>query len=368
MLATTTPARTQYFSGLNPLRAFAALSVLVFHVTGMDGFAEVPANGPLSWIRGGWVGLDIFFVTSGLVVGQSAIAGYLKLGTHFRNRFVLHRLARIVPLFLFTGTVCAIFFSKFSAQDTIRQVLSHLVFIHNLWMDTTMAINPPSWSLAVEMQLYLLLLLLTPWLAQKSPTKVALSCVGVALLYRSIVYFGVMRMDPTNTSLLQHLTYQTPGMIDSFGLGVAAAIATVNRRLTEAGPALCSILIVLGLCALTLGSVVTPQFADATIWSKPWLAIGVRTCIAFAALALVMGCALMPISNKTVLGQLMHHAGDLSYGVYLWHFAVLSAVMRLTSLSSWSLVAVVILFTVAAAEITWRLIERPVLRWAAARG
>ena len=368
MVATTTSARAQYFLGLNPLRAFAALSVLVFHVTGMDGFAEVPAHGPLSWIRGGWVGLDIFFVTSGLVVGQSAVAGYLKSGTQFQSRFILHRLARIVPLYLFTATLCAILLSEFSSQDIVWQVLSHLVFIHNLWMSTIMAINPPSWSLAVEMQLYLILLMLTPWLARQSASMVAFLCVGAALLYRSIVYVGVTHIDPTNTSLLQHLTYQTPGMIDSFGLGVAAAIAIVNQRLAWVGPALCSILIVLGLWGLTLGSVVAPQFADATIWTQPLLAITVRTCIAFAALALVVGSALMPLSNRTMLGQLLRHAGDLSYGVYLWHFAVLSAVMRLTSLRGWALVTVVTIFTMSIAEITWRSIERPVLRWAARRG
>ncbi len=346
-----------YFGGLNPLRLFAALSVLAFHVAGIDGFAAIPASGPLSWIRGGWVGLDIFFVTSGLVVGQSALSGWRKNGPDFRADFVLHRLARIVPLYFLTGLVCAIFFSTF-ANDTVLQLLSHVFFVHNFWPSTIMSINPPSWSLAVEMQLYFMLLIATPWLSQRSAWSVAAASIACALLYRTAVYFGAA---PMGTDWLQHLIFQTPGLTDGFGLGVAAAIA-ISRIRHPVGIPACALLIAIGLYGLHSGSLLTPSIADGSIWSHPTLAITMRTGIAMSALAFVTGCALMPMPASGKWSRRVAHAGDLSYGIYLWHFAVLSAALRLTSLSGWTLLGAVAAVSIVMAEITWFAVERPVLR------
>ena len=74
------------------LRIFWALSVLSHHVMGRNARADVPASGPLAWIRCGWVGVDVFFaIISGLVVGQSALARFRREGTAFRSAFARQR-------------------------------------------------------------------------------------------------------------------------------------------------------------------------------------------------------------------------------------------------------------------------------------
>ncbi|MDR2012830.1 MAG: acyltransferase [Rhodanobacter sp.] len=360
-------SNARHFPGLNPLRACAAIGVMLFHAMGYAGWDRVFLPGPLILVQGGWVGLDIFFVISGFVVGQSALTGIENDGTAFRAKFVRHRLARIVPLYLLTGLVCllAVDTAPVLGDDRILQVFSHLAFIHNFWRSTLISINPPSWSLAVEIQLYMILLLVTPWLVRQSALRVAGMAVAVALTFRTCAYFAVAMAGSNDPAIFLHAVYQTPGMLDSFGLGVAATIAVRRGSLERLGRTACIALIVVGLTGLLCTSpTITRQVIDGSIWQYPFYAITMRTWIASAALALVLGCALLPFRSDTRFGRLLDHAGDLSYGVYLWHFCVLATLSKVTSLSGWSLAGAVFVTTFAVAEVAWRLLERPVLRYA----
>lgn len=359
-----TVPRANYFQGLNPLRAFAALSVLAFHVAGLEGWSHVPTHGPLAWIRVGWVGLDVFFVISGLVVGQSALAGFQALGPDFRSKFITHRLVRIAPLYILAGSVwvLAVNAGLIFGEGGAWQVLTHLFFIHNLWMNTSGSINPPSWSLGLEIQLYVVLLVATPWLCRQSAMRVALLSALFALAYRSCAYFVAKALGADTSGILQHAVYQTPGMIDAFGFGVAIAIAAANNRLPQVGPVGRTVLVGAGLFGLSMVSLATPQMIDGSIWQQPLLALTIRSMVAIAAVALVLGCTLQPAGTDSRIGAMFKHWGDLSYGIYLWHSFVLYEVVRYTRLGGWPLLAAVLITTIVLAEITWRTVERPILR------
>ncbi len=60
--------------------------------------------------------------------------------------------------------------------------------------------------------------------------------------------------------------------------------------------------------------------------------------------------------------RLGRHAGNLSYGIYLWHALVLDALLANTELSRWSLLGVCLLITWLLAELSWRGVEQPLLR------
>ena len=70
-----------YFENIDLLRGFAALSVLVYHVIELSAWKDFPISGPLVWFRLGWMGVDLFFVISGMVIGLSAFK-ILDKNTH----------------------------------------------------------------------------------------------------------------------------------------------------------------------------------------------------------------------------------------------------------------------------------------------
>ena len=159
-----------YFPNINLLRAFAALLVLVYHVIELAPWPDFPASGVGLMFRAGWVGVDLFFVISGFVIGLSAIRLYREGASDYRRTFMRRRLARIVPLYVFT---CAAFLLMVDSpvftlpwRKLALQLGSHLLFLHNLHPSLHGAINGPNWSVAAEMQFYVLVIVAVPLLSR----------------------------------------------------------------------------------------------------------------------------------------------------------------------------------------------------------
>ena len=353
-----------YFAGLDALRIFAALSVLAYHVMGRNAWADVPTSGPLAWIRCGWVGVDVFFAISGLVVGQSALARFRREGPAFRRAFARQRWARIAPLYLLTGLACWLLLPPRPAGiEAVFQIATHLAFLHNLWPATIVSINPPSWSLAVEMQLYALLMLATPWLARQGALRVAAASVVFALAYRVAAYALLRAVGVDDAGLWAHAIAQTPGLLDSFGLGVAASMALARAQPPRPGAPACLLLIGLGLAVLLLlGLETSRRMLAQALWNEPVYALVMRSGVALGAASLVFGCALLPLRSATRGAAALRLGGHLSYGVYLWHFLVFSELGKVEHLGAWGLLAAVTAATLLLSWCTWITLERPVLR------
>ena len=147
--------RLSYRSDIDGLRAVAVLSVLAFHVS--------PGR-----IRGGFVGVDIFFVISGFLI-SSIIYNELESGTFSVIEFYVRRIRRIYPaLFVVLAFVCVAGWILLLPSDYARlgqQIAGGSAFVANfvLWSQagyfTPDAAQEPLvhlWSLGVEEQYYLI--------------------------------------------------------------------------------------------------------------------------------------------------------------------------------------------------------------------
>lgn len=154
---------------LDYLRAIAILSVLFFHTFGSTfGDWNLPWNG---WIRDfsvsssflyfmpfsfGQIGVPIFFVVSGFCIHLS----FQQQGQKWIS-FFIRRFFRVYPAYF----VAVIFFAILNTTHALPlfhnrgdwpEVLSHLFLIHNWFPQMFVGINGSFWTLAVEMQLYLI--------------------------------------------------------------------------------------------------------------------------------------------------------------------------------------------------------------------
>jgi peptidoglycan/LPS O-acetylase OafA/YrhL len=154
---------------LTSIRFFAAIWVVFFHT--LRPF--LPAADNLLIVRNiancGWLGVDLFFVLSGYILGKV----YLQPGTQVeRAKFYAVRFARIYPLYIFSLLVALPFLAAwtFAKLPPARawvlfstKSLYHIFLLQGWYVATAANWNPPSWSLSVEAFFYYLF----PWLGPR---------------------------------------------------------------------------------------------------------------------------------------------------------------------------------------------------------
>jgi len=306
------------------LRGLASLAVVLFHFrarTGVDGLVSLFWNGRL--------GVHAFFVISGFVMPMAlARAGY-----RFRDfpSFVAKRVVRLdPPYFLAILLVLALRFlphALFGVGERPppewARLGSHLLYLTGIlgfeWL------NPVFWTLALEFQFYLALGALFPLLGNDRPARLAVLiavCTAGPLVARG------------SLSILPFLPL--------FGLGL---LALWWRRGADSRPSL-------AVSALWLTCVLGGRFG----WDVGTVGLGTAALIALVT------------TRSRHLGWL----GTVSYSLYLVHNPAggvgewLSD--RLLHLGGRGLLPFLIpvLFSVGAALLFHRIIERPARRWAAA--
>ena len=152
-----------YRREIDGLRAIAVLSVILFHA----GF---------KWIKGGFIGVDVFFVISGYLI-TNIILSECEAGTFTLKGFYERRVRRILPA-LFFVLLCsfpAAYILLFPDQMTrfAKSFLAGLFFVSNYYFRSNLGYFAPNaeeepllhlWSLAVEEQYYIFFPLLAVFL------------------------------------------------------------------------------------------------------------------------------------------------------------------------------------------------------------
>src|SRR5215203_6276863 len=150
----TPDVRLPYSPGLDGLRAFAVIAVLLYHAD-------------LAWIPGGFLGVDVFFVISGYLITSLLLAEWAARGRVDLKAFWLGRARRLLPaLFVVVGATLAfaVAFLPGEVAGLRKDALAafgyvtnwYLIFEHESYFE---AVGRPSllrhlWSLAIEEQFY----------------------------------------------------------------------------------------------------------------------------------------------------------------------------------------------------------------------
>lgn len=352
-------AAPAYFPAVDALRGFAALSVLLYHLVVLAGL-PIPQWYPLAWFRVGFLGVDLFFAISGAVIALSIHALQERYGGAWRREFALRRLARVVPLYLLTSVVFVLVVAPglLSREDVVLQLSTHLAFIHNWFPSTHGSINGPSWTLAVEMQFYAVALLLGLAMLRVPVRTLALAALAIGVGWRLGCWWWLVA-NPSTAQPDLGFIYQTqlPGVAEEFAAGIIAARWVLGWRDRAAGGRTA---LVLGLCALAAWAAAL-GLAHATMesfWTGLLPVLAFRASVAVAAGLTVAAALAVPPGQLD--GRAIRALGNLSYGIYLWHFIVLTAVLRWLDVASpWANAALVLAATLGLAWAGWHAVERP---------
>jgi peptidoglycan/LPS O-acetylase OafA/YrhL len=352
------PRHPQRRADIQGLRAVAVLAVIGFHVLG--------------WPQGGYLGVDAFFVVSGFVITGLLLRERERTGRTSLRAFWTRRARRILPLALVVIAAVVAVAPLAWAGPKVAAVRSDAIwatFFAANWhfagqADDYFALgSEPSpllhyWSLGVEEQFYLawpLLVVLALTLAGAARrSRAALAVLAALIGIPSLVWAVVQGASDPTTAYYSTFTR-------GWELALGAALATIPAA-AGAG----------GRYAVRLA----PAARVALSWAG--LAILVATCLLLspatgvpwpAALGAAIGTALVlvagigaPVRGSVLLtNPVSGYLGDISYGLYLWHFPLVVLVPIFLSASTAATAAVVLVGTVLLAVISHHLLERPVL-------
>ena len=360
MVSTHAGAGRRHYPLIDVLRGFAALLVLCYHVIEIGQWKEFPVTGIALLPRIGWIGVDLFFVLSGFVIGQAAIEASQADPWGWRPVYVERRLRRIVPLYIATLVLFLLLVDPTLLQygsEAVRHILAHLLFIHNIWVKTAGSINGPNWSVALEMQFYLLMLFATPWIARSPTWKVLALWVLAAIAWR----FASTYLYPPGGGKPMHqqiAATQLPGVLDGFALGICLAKLALQGRLDYSPRRLlawCVAAVALMLLALEL-------FWPRAFYWHSWQMITFWRTLLYAAFAAMLAVVVViPWSGGFWLRPL-RYLGEISYGLYLWHVPVLVTLLDRTAWRGAELLAGTVVCTTVLASLSWHGFEKLWLR------
>ena len=357
----STPRGIRYIPAIDGLRAVAVIAVMLYHL----GF---------SWIPGGFLGVDLFFVISGYVITRLLLDSIQRGGGLDLRAFYKARIRRLFPPLVFMIFVTIIYISIW-APETMRRFVSDspfalfggmnwwLVFRHTDYFDTIS--RPPllqhTWSLGVEAQFYLiwpLILLLV--LRQFGKAKIPGAALFIAAISGIALLLVSFEVDAANASQVSHVYFGTDTHSIGLFLGAALAVSWVPQNLQEQVNRRAQDFIdgigVIGFVGL-LGTFLLVNENDPTLYKLAFPLAGLFGCAILTSIVHPASRFAPMLSSKVAVW-----IGERSYAIYLWHWVVFQVTRPAVDLegSPWALYALRILVVFALADISLRLVELPV--------
>ncbi len=358
---------------IDGLRALAAVLVLLSHVGFWTGASRVDTSGPL--LARGDSGVAIFF----------AISAFLLLRPHLADRpsptprYLRHRAARILPAYwVALACVVAVEVARGRGFD-LANLVAHVLLLQG-YTGTDYQAFTQTWSLTTEVTFYLLVPLLGPWLARgvRRSAAATLRALGA-------VAVGGLGVTALATAGSQAGAGWWPGVLATSVLGHAAwfAVGAVIAVLeTPTGRVLVpatwrragtpTTLLVIAL--LTYLVAATPLAGPVTLAVPSIGAALVKEALYSLLAGVLLAATVIPTRDPAaarIAGSAgLRRAGDLSYGVFLWHLLVLQLLYLATGWPLFSggfaaMLFAVLVFTGFAALASAEFIELPALRrWA----
>jgi len=332
------------------LRAVAVLLVVADHLVG----------GP----RGGFIGVDVFFVISGFLITGLLLREHERTGRISIKHFYQRRARRILPAGLAVLSLTAFCSWLIFLPSRARQVLGDAgwstVFLANVHFASTgtdyfQADRPPSpvqhyWSLSVEEQFYLvwpLLLIVLLYLAGRSYRRVRGS-LAVAVV---LIVVGLFAISWRLTSGDRAAAYfLTPARAWELGVGAAVAVVMRRRRMPSIGA---KVLLPMGLIAIILGSTVVREGPG---FPAPDAALPV---LGAAAIIVAGSATRLPVTAAVLTNPVSRYIGRVSYSLYLVHFPVIIILEAVIITRSASFYGTCIFLMIGATVACHELVERP---------
>ncbi|MBE1876379.1 acyltransferase [Myceligenerans sp. TRM 65318] len=327
----------------------------------------VVADHLLAWPRGGFVGVDVFFVISGYLITGLLLREYERTGTVSFTKFYMRRIKRIMPvaLLVLLSTVCATFLLVGSERfrSVVGDAITSALFLGN-WRFAEAGTDyfqqdlPPSplqhyWSLAVEEQYYMV----WPWLLlglllfgvrflrwrREHARAVAGTAVGLILVGSFAYAMWETTANPT------YAYFSTLSRTWELALGAVLAVVSPWVRIASAAARR-------ALAWAGLAGIVAAVFlvAESPGFPAPWALLPT-----LATAAVIAAGESGPTHNPILTNRMSQYLGEISYSLYLWHWPVVVLLVVVFPGGQGSYYGAALALTVLLSALSYRYVESP---------
>lgn len=277
-----------YSPALDGIRALAALIVAVYH-------ARFPG------LTGGFFGVDVFFVLSGYLITRLLVNEHARETDIRLNHFILRRVRRLLPALLLMLLAYLLtapwLFPEVAFSKHLRDALLSATYMANYAtaLGASVSVLGHVWSLAVEMQFYLLWPLILFGLL-RLPRPVAMKLIlALYLLATALRWWGGEHL--ATWAFYPRTETHCSGLLLGCLLGYAGV--TIHRYWA-----------VVGLFVL---------FFAMTFFSSTWM-----PTVRYGFTIVEIGAAMLILAQPIWLGGVvLAWLGRMSYGLYLWHYPIM---------------------------------------------
>ncbi|MBC2334709.1 acetyltransferase [Listeria welshimeri] len=353
----TTRYSRKYVPSIDGLRALAVIAVIAYHLN-------------FSWAKGGFIGVDIFFVLSGYLITNILLTQWEKNQTLQLKQFWLRRFRRLIPA-AYVMIVVVVIFSVLFHSEILKNLrgdaIASFFYVSNWWfifhnVSYFDSFGMPSplknlWSLAIEEQFYLIwpvfLLVFLRWV--KNPKLLLKIVIGLGLL--SAIWMTILYVPGTDPS---RVYYGTDTRLFDLLSGCALAFVWPFNRLSPNIPKRSkAALNIAGTISILFFFLITALVSE----YQPFLYRGGLLFVAIMGVVMIATIA-HPASylSKIFSFKPLRWIGTRSYGIYLWHYPIITLttpVLEIGQPSIWrSILQVAATFIIA--ELSFRYIETPI--------
>ncbi|WP_313469530.1 acyltransferase family protein [Carnobacterium sp.] len=345
-----------YVKGLDGIRFLGIVGVIIYHLA--------PQLMP-----GGYLGVNLFFVLSGYLITDKLIREIKQTGQLHIRSFYQKRVKRLLPSTLFMLILALAWITWFNRELLVNlkgTVVSALLFVNNWWQIiqgdsyfdrfTTPSPFVHLWSLAVEMQFYILIVLVIWGLFTFLPTQRArLIAIGILTLLSAglMAWLYQPGVDPSR------VYYGTDTRLFSLwvGTGFAAAFPLATLQIKQVSQKLRQWQEMIGLVALFLIGIMMKYVTD----QSPFNYYG-----GMLLFSLLAGILIIIVAQPTVKLSFLFRfkpvtwLGKRSFVLYLWHYPLNVLIQQQANgqpTSGTRQLLLVLVLTFGLAEVTYRFIE-----------
>jgi peptidoglycan/LPS O-acetylase OafA/YrhL len=316
----------RHWAGLDGLRGCAVLAVVLFH---------------MNLTPNGFLGVDVFFVLSGFLITSLILSEYEQCGTVSLARFYLRRSLRLYPALLLVAIFCitvTLITRSAAVHTTLHDAAVSLLYIAN-FSSPSSGLLDHTWTLSLDEQFYLLWPPLLIYILRRRMPQAAIPSIGIltAILTADLI---LGQDGPVHT------------YVRAMGLPLGCYLALNlkhRRRIATLGR--------LGWAAtVTLAALIVLPVPEILLTSWP---ISPGSLLAAPIVAMLVSRRVRIFETRVI-----RWFGLRSYGLYLWHFPLLSlARHHAPDFMPVGLRLIVgLLASLMAAELSYSLIEQPIRR------